>query len=155
MQIKVRKINDNDVTNLLALASEVREHHREILNGYFVPQDDEIEANCIKKWVNDDCNICLLAEEDREIKGFILGEAKTNVALEKSRIITIHNFGVLKNLRGSGIGKQLMQSFYQECQAKGIQEIKLGVFNKNKSSYAFYEKFGFEPQEQKMSLMVK
>lgn len=151
----IRQIMSEDVKRLLKLASEVREHHRQILNGYFKPQDDDIEASCIKNWVEDDKNICLLAEDGGEIKGFILGEAKINVALEKPRIIMIHNFVVAEKLRGQGIGKQLMQRFYQECQAKEIQEIKLGVFNKNKSAYSFYENFGFEDQEQKMSLKVK
>lgn len=152
--MKIKKIVNEDVAKLLGLTREVREHHRVILNGYFKPQDDDIEASCIKNWVEDEKNICLLAEDSGEIKGFILGEAKINAALEKPRIIMIHNFVVAEKRRGQGIGKQLMQRFYQECQDKRIQEIKLGVFNKNKSAYAFYENFGFEAQEQKMSLKV-
>lgn len=85
----------------------------------------------------------------------ILGESKNNPWLEKPKVVVIHNFGVRKSLRGRGIGKMLMDAFYRECQNRGIQEIKFGVFNNNKAAYYFYICYGFEPQEQKISMMVK
>lgn len=48
-----------------------------------------------------------------------------------------------------------MNEFFDECKKNEIDEIKLGVFNDNKSAYDFYLNPGFVPQEQKMSLMLK
>ena len=153
--VVIRQINQEDVLPLVELAREVRDHHIEVLGGYFKLQDDEMEQKCISAWSANPHNICLLVEEGKQILGMILGEVKDNPWLEKSCIVVIHNFGVFKEARGKGVGKKLMDAFYKECQNKKIQEIKLGVFNQNKIAYSFYEKYGFEPQEQKMSLMVK
>lgn len=155
MSIEIRKIRDSDMPQILELAREVREHHREFLDGYFAPQDDNKEREIILLWVNNPQNICLLAEENEKILGMILGEFRQKPEREKSQIIIIHNFGVFKEIRGQGIGKMLMNEFYKECKIRGIEEIKLGVFNKNKTAYEFYERYGFEPLEQKMSLMIK
>ncbi len=38
--MQIRKIVSADLSQLLELAREVREHYREVLNGYFTPQDD-------------------------------------------------------------------------------------------------------------------
>ena len=153
--MQIRKITSDDLMRLLELAREVRNHHIEVLDGYFCPQDDEAEQKSIAGWAENKNNICLCAEENGQISGMILGETKNNPWLEKSKVIVIHNFGVLKSVRGQGIGKKLMDAFYSECQNQGIQEIKFGVFNKNKTAYDFYLHYGFEPQEQKMSMMVK
>lgn len=153
--MQIRKIVSADLPQLLELAREVREHHREVLNGYFTPQDDNMEARCIAAWAENESNICLTAEENGKVSGMILGECKNNPWLEKPKVVVIHNFGVRKSLRSRGIGKMLMDAFYRECQNRGIQEIKFGVFNNNKAAYDFYIRYGFEPQEQKMSMMVK
>ena len=67
----------------------------------------------------------------------------------------IANFGVDKKSRRLGVGKKLMDAFYKICQENNVDEIKLGVYNKNISAYRFYEKYGFEPLEQRMHLKVK
>ena len=151
--MQIRKIVSADLPQLLELAREVREHHREVLNGYFTPQDDNMEARCIAAWMENDDNVCLCAEESGKVLGMILGESKNNSWLEKSKVIVIHNFGVVASARGQGVGKKLMDAFYLQCKNKGIQEIKFGVFNKNKTAYDFYIHYGFEPQEQKMSMI--
>lgn len=155
MPIKIRNITPQDVDALLPLANETREHHRKFLGGYFAPLDNEVEKQIIKSWVNEDKNICLLAEDDSQIAGMLLSEFKHNPQLEFSDIIFVHNFAVTKAMRGKGIGRRLMAELYDICKQRNIKEIKLGVFNKNTAAYTFYEDFGFEPQEQKMSLKIK
>ena len=152
--MQIRRIVTADLPQLLELAREVREHHRKVLGGYFQPLDDDVELKCLSVWSENANNICLVAEDNGKILGMILGERKNNLWLEKPCVIVIHNFGVLQSMRGKGIGKMLMDAFYRECQIQGIQEIKFGVFNKNKTAYDFYLHYGFEPQEQKMSMMV-
>lgn len=155
MFVKVRRIMPEDVNSLLPLAKEIREHHREILNGYFMPQNNAMEREIIAKWVSDDKNICLLAEEENEILGILLCEFKYSPYLELPNTMVVHNFGVCEKAQRRGIGRLLMDELYCECQARDIKEIKLGVFNKNITAYEFYENYGFEPQEQKMSLKIK
>lgn len=155
MAIKIRKFEEHDLKEVLELCNEVREHHREILHGYFTPQDNELEQQGFLSSLTSDKDIALVAVEDNEIKGLLLAEKRFSPFLEQPRIGYIHNFGVFKKHRHQGIGQLLMQAFLEECKACNISEIKLGVFNANQSAYAFYEDFGFTPQEQKMSLHLK
>ena len=153
--MKIRHAKIDDLSQMVNIAREVRQHHIEILKGYFKPQDDTMERNIISSWVVNPNYICLVAEDNSKILGIILAEIKDQIWLEQSKTIMIHNFGVAKEAQRKGIGKKLMEAIYNECQIWGVQEIKLGVFNKNISAYKFYENFGFEAQEQKMSLKVK
>lgn len=155
MNVIIRKLESKDTEQLLALCDEIREHHREILGGYFLPQDDEFEKNNLTSLLEDDKAIVLVAVDETGVEGLLLAEKRIAPYLEMPKIGYIHNFGVFKKTRGKGIARLLMDAFYVECQKCGIQEIKLGVFNKNRIAYNFYEKYGFEAQEQKMSLMVK
>lgn len=155
MPIKIRNITLQDIDSLLPLANEVREYHRKFLDGYFVPQDNEVEKQIIKSQIMEDKNICLLAEDSGQVVGMLLSEFKHNPQLEFSDIIFVHNFAVTEVMRGKGIGRRLMAELYNICKQRNIKEIKLGVFNKNTVAYTFYEDFGFEPQEQKMSLKIK
>ena len=151
----IRKFQEIDMEQVLVLCDDVREHHRRVLGGYFTPQDNEMERKQILGLAQSENAIILVAENEKEIVGFLLAEKKMTPWLEEPRIAHIHNFVVSENVRGLGIGKAMMDVFYRECAEQDIQEIKLGVFNKNKIAYNFYEKYGFEPQEQKMSLKIR
>lgn len=155
MSVIIRKFESKDIEQLLVLCDEIREHHRELLGGYFLPQDNEFEENNLTSLLVDDKAIVLVAVDDAGVEGLLLAEKRVAPYLEMPKIGYIHNFGVFKKARGKGIARLLMDAFYVECKKLGIQEIKLGVFNKNKIAYDFYEKYGFDAQEQKMSLRVK
>lgn len=155
MGIEIRKFRETDLRQVLSLCNEVREYHRDLLDGYFTPQDDNEEQQpFLESLVSDKILVWIAADGDK-VEGLLFAEKKTSSHLEKPKIAHICNIGVCKSSRGKGIGHLLMNAFYKYCQDNEIQEIKLGVFNKNLVAYEFYEKFGFEPQEQKMSLMVK
>ena len=155
MRIEIRRFQKTDLCQVLELCNEVREYHRELLSGYFTPQNDDDEGKPFLESLVNDKILAWVAIKGENIEGLLLADTKISPHLEKPRIAHICNIGVKKSSRGKGIGKLLMDTFYKYCQDKGIQEIKLGVFNKNIKAYRFYENFGFEPQEQKMSLIVK
>lgn len=154
--MEIRKFREADLPQVLQLCNEVREHHRRILNGYFIKQNDDFEkTGFLESLEANGKMLALLAVEENLIKGLLLAEIKHSPHLEKPEIGFVHNFVVGENFRGQGIGRKLMQAFMADCRNRGIQEVKLGVFNANRGAYKFYEDFGFVPQEQKMSLMLK
>lgn len=155
MTIQIRKFKSADLKQVLELCREIRNHHRDFLQGYFLPQDDALEGQAfLDSLLPESKRRALVADEDGVIKGLLLSEDRIQPFLEKPHIGYIHNFGVLKNCRGQGIAQQLMKAFCDDCRQRGIEEIKLGVFNANTNAYKFYEKFGFVPQEQKMSFKL-
>ena len=155
MKIKIRNFEKKDLRQVLELCNEVREYHRELLGGYFTPQNDEDEKQPFLESLINDKILAWVAVNGQDIEGLLLADTKNSPHLERPRIAHICNIGVKKSSQGRGIGSLLMDTFYKYCQDKDIQEIKLGVFNKNTNAYRFYESFGFEPQEQKMSLAIK
>lgn len=151
----VRKFVKEDLSQVLDLCREVRDHHIDILNGYFVAQNDEFEKLAFLQSLENDKIIALIASEDKDVYGFLLAEKKFSPYLEGANVVHISNFGVKKGLRGKGIGKNLMNALFEMCKAWGTDEIRLGVFNKNIGAYKFYENYGFEPFEQRMHLRLK
>lgn len=153
--MKIRKFSKKDLSQVLELCREVRHYHIDLLNGYFTEQNDQFEQLGFLQSLEDDKICALVAVNDDAVCGYLLAERKYSPYLEGANVVHISNFGVQKNLRGQGIGKQLMNSLYELCKTWEADEIRLGVFNKNVDAYRFYEQFGFEPFEQRMNLQVK
>ena len=95
-----------------------------------------------------------MTENNNKIVGYLLGEFKNASWLSKPKVGNISNFGVSENYRRKGIGKQLMDYFFNICKDKEIQEIRLGVYNKNTSACKFYEDYGFSALQQTMILDI-
>ncbi len=153
--LKIRKFERADLPQVLELCREVRQYHTDILGGDFAEQDDAFEQSGFLATLEDDRMTALVAEEGEEINGYLLAEKKYSPYLREPNVVHISNIGVKKGLRGKGIGKKLMDALFEMCKAEGVDEIRLGVFNKNTVAYKFYERYGFEPFEQRMSIRLK
>ena len=151
----IRHFNQKDLAQVLELCKEVREHHRNLLNGYFTEQNDYYEQMGFNDSLNGEKMIALVAEENDIIHGYILAERKLSPHLIAPKVMHICNFGVSQTSRGQGIGQKLMDKITEICQQEDFDEITLGVYNKNTIAYQFYEKYGFTPIEQKMHLLPK
>lgn len=148
--MNIRKFAKEDLPEVLELCREVRQHHIDILNGYFTEQNDKFEKIPFLESLENDKIVAFVAEENSKVVGYILGEFKNAPHLVHPNIAHIANFGVSKSYRSKGIGKALMNAFYKLCEENKIGEIRLGVYNQNIGAYKFYEKYGFVPLEQKM-----
>ena len=146
----IRKFRKEDLSQVLELCREIRQYHIDLLGGYFTKQDDNFEQTDYLESLKNDKIVALVAENNNEIIGYSLGEFKEAPYLENPNFAHIINFGVRRDQRGQGVGKQLMDAFFKLCQEKEIKEIRLGVYNQNISAYKFYENYGFRPLEQKM-----
>jgi ribosomal-protein-alanine N-acetyltransferase len=151
----IRKFVKEDLSQILELCREVRQHHIDILDGYFTEQNDEFEQLGFLQSLENGNMIALVAENNSKICGYLLAERKFSPYLEEPNVVHIANLGVKKEIRGQGIGKELMDTLLKKCEEDNIDEIRLGVFNKNVLAYKFYEQYGFEPFEQRMNLRIK
>lgn len=146
----IRKFKREDTAQILELCREVRQHHIDLLGGYFTEQNDDIEQQFFLETLDNDNVVSFVAEDNDKVVGYILGDFKDLPYLINSKIAHVSNFGVSKNYRSQGIGKQLMDTFFDVCNERKIDEIRLGVYNTNTVAYKFYENYGFKPLEQKM-----
>ena len=148
----IRKFAEKDLSQVVELCREIRQHHMDMLNGYFNEQDDAFEKKSFLDTLQNDKVVALVAEDDGEIIGLVYGEFRDAPYLTKPKIADISNFGVKKDKRNRGIGKQLMDAFFKICQERKVDEIRLGVYNQNTIAYKFYENYGFKPLIQRMVL---
>jgi len=153
--MKIRKFEEKDLEQAIELCREIREHHREVLNGYFMPLDDNFEKRALLASLKDENLLVWVADNEGEIVGLLISEKRMLPYLEQQSRVNVETLGVKKSFRKQGIGRKMMDVLYEYCQDNGVAEIKLGVFNKNTSAYKFYEKYGFKPLEQRMNLFIK
>ena len=153
--MRVRRFKKEDLSQVLELCREVRQHHIDILNGYFMEQDDQFEQLGFLQSLEDEKICALIAVNDDIVCGYLLAERKYSPQLKGANVLHISNFGVQKDLRGKGIGKKLMNTLFEMCEQWNVDEIRLGVFNKNVDAYRFYKQCGFEPFEQRMNFQIR
>ena len=151
----IRKFIKEDLPQVLDLCREVRQHHRDILGGYFTEQDDEFEQLDFLQSLEDDKMIALVAADCNKVYGYLLAKRKFAPYLVKNNVVHISNLGVKQEKRSQGIGKKLMDALLEMCREWNTDEIKLEVFNKNVGAYKFYERYGFEPLKQQVTLKMK
>ena len=150
----IRKFAKEDLSQVLDLCREIRQYHNDLLDNYFTPQNDEFEKIGYLESLENDNTIALVAEYNKKIVGVLLGEFKVSPWMTKSKIAHIANIGINKENRRKGIGEQLIKTFFDICKDKGVDEIRLGVYNKNINAYKFYESYGFVPLQQTMILDI-
>jgi ribosomal protein S18 acetylase RimI-like enzyme len=84
------------------------------------------------------------AEFDAEVIGIIklnLGSAQTELPFKNS--LEIQRIYVKSNYQGLKVGKQFLQFVIDFAKLKKIDQIWLGVWEKNKRAISFYERNGF------------
>ena len=119
----IRKFEREDIAQILELCREVRQIHIDLLEGYFTEQDDDIEQQFFLETLENDNVVSLVAEDNDKVVGYILGDFKDLPYLINSKIAHVSNFGVSKNYRSQGIGKQLMDAFFDICKERKVDEI--------------------------------
>ncbi|QPA32542.1 GNAT family N-acetyltransferase [Thermaerobacillus caldiproteolyticus] len=79
----------------------------------------------------------------------IEGEPKGSISIKKvnDKVAQLGLFLVEPDLRGSGYGKQLLQTAIAFCKEKGYQTVILWTNSELKSARCIYEKNGFQLKE--------
>ena len=60
------------------------------------------------------------------------------------KYLSIEDFGVDESHRNKGIGSKLFNYCKEYAKGKGLNDIKLNVWDFNKNAFKFYEKLGFK-----------
>ena len=100
--------------------------------------DDSKEG--INKFLKRNPNSCFVAEDKEKIIGTIM-------AGHDGRRGFIYHTIVLEEYQNNGIGKQLVYNVIKAFQNDNIHKVALGVYNKNKKAYEFWQKLGFSPRK--------
>ncbi len=82
--------------------------------------------------------ILIVAEEKKEIIGFISGEFMLG------NVLWIDAITIKKEMRGRGLGKKLFNEFRKQCKKKKIKSVYLMAPKFNKNTVKFYESIGMK-----------
>lgn len=93
--------------------------------------------NSFAEALADENNFLLVCEADGKIAGY----ADTWCVLDEA---TITNIAVREDLRGQGIGAQLLKEALDEAKERGISAVTLEVRKSNEPAIKLYNRFGFE-----------
>lgn len=110
----------------------------------------------------------LLADESEEIVNGYINEGEMFSILYEGQaagviLFTFHpgqtvevkNMGLVKNYRGMGLGKTILQEAFEIYRAQGMQKMIVGTANSSIANLAFYQKAGFRMTEIKKGFFEK
>jgi len=88
----------------------------------------------------------VVAEKNNKIIGYLCG-GLMKISWRNVKIAELENMFVLPKYQNRGIGTKLVNAFFEWCNKRKCDVVRVGAFHKNKRAIRFYEKFGFEKYE--------
>ncbi|WP_291649701.1 GNAT family N-acetyltransferase [Clostridium sp.] len=130
----------NDVIDRIDLSKENIEEYVDIYNKSFMdmPHGTYIEIEDAKSYLknkNDNEDYFIVLD-----KGESIGFLNTTIKEKKA----FFDIGLIKEYRGKGYGKKLLETAIQFLNEKQVEEICLTVIEKNSIAYEMYKKRGFK-----------
>jgi len=100
------------------------------------------------EWLDHEGAFVVLAEDDEHGPvGYALVSfhERDDSHATGERFAELHSLAVSEDLRGRGIGGQLLRAVYREVRAAGVEEMMIGVLATNEAALRLYEREGFTP----------
>ena len=108
------------------------------------PASAAIVREMYREWLSGPDGFAYLAEEAGRSVGYVLGfYEEPHFMWETGHIGHIDSFFVLPELRGRGVGRQLMDAAYAEMRGAGATTVALELVADNELAQRFYEREGF------------
>jgi ribosomal protein S18 acetylase RimI-like enzyme len=126
---------------------EFMEYHKRIsaMDNELVVEAGEMWMKYYDRHVRSPVMKALVAEQDGEIVGFLLGEIQKRPPIFKaSHPAYLDSIGVVESRRNQGIGGMMIDQFAKWAREKGAPFIMLNVVVENASAQRLYEKLGFK-----------
>ena len=86
----------------------------------------------------------LVAEENGVILGVL--DYHTYYPFPSGHHVVTFGIAVSEKTRGQGIGRKLIQTFFDMAKADGYQKVLIHVLSSNEKACTFYEKLGFKQE---------
>jgi ribosomal protein S18 acetylase RimI-like enzyme len=133
--VNIRSATPEDVELLMQLVERLESE----LPPLPYPEDPaEFEHAKVERMVSD--GVALIAEED----GSAVGYALARYGDHGPTTVYVSDLWVDAEMRGRGLGRELVRRVSNEALARGSTHVVLDVDSKNRDAIAFYEHLGFE-----------
>jgi len=144
--IIVRKAKLADVPGIVSIAVKLMKYHVR-LDGYFALVDnvENVYLAYFRKCIKSSRKIILVAEYDKKIVGYVLGDIALRSPVYKiKRIGILSDMYVLESFRGKGIARLLLQMLFKWFKSKNISNVELSVHSGNVLGISVWDKCGFK-----------
>ena len=154
--VEIRKASLNDVRNIAKLNDEVYKNMVEGRKEFFKPCSESPDmTEFFEKTIEENEALIVVAEIDGDFAGYVYA----SIIDEQDDLIDIpfvmvDQIAVVKDMRGFGIGKNLLSKAEQWAIDKGINVVQLGVFEMQNEAIKLYEKRGYKPIMRKMEKVL-
>ena len=135
----IREARVEDAEAILNVVKEVASEENLILldKGEY---DVRLEKYHILSAKSSGRTLILVAEVDGKVVG--VGELKIGEFKKNSHTAEL-GLAVIKEFRGLGVGKALMEEMLSYAQKREVEKVWLSVFSTNNAAITLYRKFGF------------
>jgi len=150
LKFRIAKVDDlGDIVRMLAddFLGGTREKVEDTISDDYIRAFREIES--------DPNNELIVAELDNKVVGTFQLTFTPSLSFQGGKRCTIESVRVDSNLRGQGIGREMMEWAIERAKEKGCVSIQLTTNSKRKNAHRFYERLGFEPTHLGMKLKIK
>lgn len=123
--------------------------HDEKFAGQFLNMNwsfEKVGEDYFKKRIEGEEGVCLVAEVDGEIVGYLAGGIiKTYSYRTVKKMSELENMLIKKEFRGRKIGERLFGEFAKWSKLQGAERIKVSAASENIRAINFYKKIEFTP----------
>jgi len=146
MSIRIRTAEHEDVPALVESATGLFQDdagvHDSTMNASW-PQTEE-GAPYYAAAVADSAALCLLAEDDGEVVGHLVGRFQASSLIRPVHTGVLESVRVAPSRRGTGVGSALIKSFVDWSASCGATRATVTAFAANEGARRFYERHGFQ-----------
>ena len=140
--MEIRQVKKTDAKSLLALMYRLDSETTFML---FEPGERkttvEEQQVIIDSFINDDAKEMIVAIDNNEVCGFIVGIGNTTRRNRHSLYCVI---GIEQKSTGKGLGKQLLQALEDWSASRDITRLELTVMCHNEHAISLYKSYGFK-----------
>ena len=150
IQFRIATVDDlPDIVRMLA---------DDFLGGTREKVDEAISENYIRAFreiENDSNNELVVAELDGKIVGTFQLTFTPSLSFQGGKRCTVESVRVDSNMRGQGIGREMMLWAIERAKEKGCVSMQLTTHKERENAHRFYERLGFETTHLGMKLKLK
>ena len=135
----------DDLRAVGQLWHELNDYHHTV--GLNFPADDSVVAEWISSFERTLGRFSFLwvAEQESVVRGFLLGRLKRTPAyLGGVMVGEISDLYVGEDLRGQGIGRQLVDAAIEKFKELNVHSIEVQIMTQNITGLAFWNSLGFQ-----------
>ena len=158
MDLNIRKANMEDFTKINELFWQSDNYH--YVNEPYIYEKTTGGSRTreyINSLINDNLNIFVVLEKEKEIIGFLYAyeETKGHFPFHKKRkYIVLDNIVIDEKYRNNGYGEKLLNYIIEYAKNGNYDDIVLYVYKFNENAIKLYEKKGFKILTQDMILKL-